>query len=76
MEECVHTEHTRLAGIIAFVVVTGNTIELIIFHQMDLVPGYDKVPKHASNACRQLADFVGRETEKIYKKMYKKAKKL
>ena len=25
------------------------------------VSGYDKVPKHASIACRQLADFVGRE---------------
>ncbi|MEE3019931.1 MAG: hypothetical protein VX313_01635, partial [Bacteroidota bacterium] len=26
--------------------------------------GYDKVPKHASIACRQLSDFVGKETRK------------
>ena len=26
--------------------------------------GYDKVPKHASIACRQLRDFVGKETKK------------
>ena len=27
-------------------------------------PGYDKVPKHSSIACRQQANFVGRETGK------------
>ena len=43
-----------------------------------LAPGYDKVPKHASIACRQLADFIGSETrsnsnkKKIEKKIYGK----
>ena len=29
--------------------------------------GYDKVPKHASIACRQQADFVGRDMGKKLK---------
>ena len=41
--------------------------------------GHDKVPKHASIACRQLADFVGRKTgkrklEKKFEIIYKKQK--
>ena len=35
------------------------------------VPGYDKVPKHLSIACRHQADFAGRETGK---KNYEKRK--
>ena len=29
-----------------------------------LISGYDKVSKHASIACRQLTDFVGKESKK------------
>ena len=39
--------------------------------------GYNKMPKHASIACRQLADFVGRKTETIFSKnVITKEKKL
>ena len=34
--------------------------------------GYDKLPKHASIACRQLADFVGRDTENKFLEEKKK----
>ena len=41
----------------------------------DKAAGYDKVPKHASIACRQQANFVGRETGKRMRKRQKREKK-